>query len=56
MEADGIVSRRQYEEIPPRVEYSLTERGRELWPILHRLVHWKTGEKYDGSDREETDL
>lgn len=48
LEADGIVTRRQFEEIPPRVEYSLTERGRELWPILHRLAHWGAGEEFDG--------
>ncbi len=48
LEADGIVTRRQYEEIPPRVEYSLTPHGRELWPILHRLVHWVNGEEFDG--------
>lgn len=50
LEADGVITRRQYEEIPPRVEYSLTDRGRELWPILHRLAHWATGEEYDGDD------
>ncbi len=50
LEADGIITRRQYEEIPPRVEYSLTERGRELWPILHRLAHWAAREEYDGND------
>ena len=50
LEADGIIMRRQYEEIPPRVEYSLTERGRELWPILHRLAHWATEEKFDGDE------
>ena len=48
LEADGIIVRKQYEEIPPRVEYSLTERGRGLWPILHRLAHWATGEPCDG--------
>ena len=48
LEADGIVTRRQYEEIPPRVEYTLTDRGRQLWPVLHRLAHWATGEEYDG--------
>lgn len=48
LEADGIVTRRQYEQIPPRVEYALTERGRELWPILHRLAHWAKGEPFDG--------
>ena len=50
LEADGIVARRQYAEIPPRVEYSLTEHGSALWPILHRLIHWTTGEAYDGAD------
>ena len=48
LEADGIVTRKQFEEIPPRVEYSLTEHGRELWPILHRLAHWAKGEMFDG--------
>ena len=48
LEADGIVTRRQYEEIPPRVEYALTKRGRQLWPVLHRLARWATGEEYDG--------
>ena len=48
LEADGIVSRKQYEEIPVRVEYSLTERGKALWPILHRLGHWALGLDYDG--------
>ncbi|MBR0086072.1 MAG: helix-turn-helix transcriptional regulator [Lachnospiraceae bacterium] len=45
LEADGIIVRKQYEAIPPRVEYSLTDRGRELWPILHRLAQWAAGEK-----------
>lgn len=48
LEADGIVIRKHYAEIPPRVEYSLTDHGRELWPILHRLAHWASGETYDG--------
>lgn len=51
LEADGIVTRRQFEEIPPRVEYSLTDFGRELWPILHRLAHWASGEKFDGDNQ-----
>lgn len=50
-EADGIVTRRQSEEIPPRVEYSLTDFGRELWPTLHRLAHWASGEKFDGDNQ-----
>lgn len=52
LEADGIVTRKQFEEIPPRVEYSLTEHGRELWPILHRLAHWAKGETPDEEEDE----
>ena len=48
LEHDGLVTRIQYEEIPPRVEYTITDRGRELWPILHRLAHWAKGEEFDG--------
>ena len=48
LEADGMIERRQYVEIPPRVEYTLTDHGRELWPILHRLAHWAKGEAFDG--------
>ena len=48
LEADGLITRRQYQEIPPRVEYSLTDHGKELWPILHRLAHWAIGEEFDG--------
>ena len=48
LEADGLVTRRQYATVPLRVEYTLTARGRELWPILHRLAHWAKGEPFDG--------
>ena len=48
LEAGGIITRKQYAEIPPRVEYALTDRGRELGPILHRLAHWAKGEPFDG--------
>lgn len=40
LEEHGIVERRAYAEIPPRVEYSLTERGRSLEPVLAALWHW----------------
>jgi len=40
MEADGLVSRRDYQEIPPRVDYSLTARGRSLQPVLAAMERW----------------
>ena len=36
----GLISRRQYDVVPPKVEYSLTERGEELMPILQSIVDW----------------
>ena len=38
--ADNIVARRSYDEIPPRVEYSLTEKGRSVVPILQSICRW----------------
>ena len=40
LEADGMVSRKVYAEIPPRVEYSLTDRGRSFLPIMRQLTDW----------------
>jgi DNA-binding HxlR family transcriptional regulator len=40
LEADGLVSRKVYPVIPPRVEYQLTDRGRSLMPHLFNLVKW----------------
>ena len=40
MEASGLVHREVYAEVPPRVEYSLTELGRSLKPILDSMVLW----------------
>jgi DNA-binding HxlR family transcriptional regulator len=40
LEADGFVRRRVYAEVPPKVEYSLTERGRSLEPVLAALKSW----------------
>lgn len=37
---DGIVKRKQYDEIPPRVEYSLTEKGKSVVPILQSICKW----------------
>ena len=40
MEADGIVSRTVYPEVPPRVEYSLTELGESMRPIIKSMESW----------------
>jgi Predicted transcriptional regulators len=40
METDGIISREIYAEVPPRVEYELTELGESLYPHLRALVNW----------------
>jgi DNA-binding HxlR family transcriptional regulator len=40
LEEHGIVNRVQYNEIPPRVEYSLTEIGKKLLPVLNELASW----------------
>ncbi len=40
MVADGMLTRERYREVPPRVEYTLTERSRELMPVLGQLARW----------------
>ncbi|MEV0316875.1 winged helix-turn-helix transcriptional regulator [Streptomyces sp. NPDC050658] len=40
LQADGIVHRRDHGEMPPRVEYSLTEHGRRLYELLEQLSAW----------------
>lgn len=42
MEADGLVNRKVYAEVPPKVEYSLTETGFSLKPVLDAMVDWGT--------------
>lgn len=44
LEADQLVHREQYNEIPPRVEYSLTEKGQNLLPVFYAISQW--GMKY----------
>jgi len=40
LEADGLVERHAYAEIPPRVEYSITERAQSLMPHINNLIDW----------------
>ena len=40
LEADGVIARRVYAEVPPRVEYRLTERGETLRPLLLAMRDW----------------
>lgn len=40
LQADDLVERTQYPEMPPRVEYALSERGRSLVPLLNGLCEW----------------
>ena len=44
MEEDGLIERKQYREMPVRVEYSLTEKAHSMIPIQLELKHW--GEKH----------
>ena len=43
LEEDNLVRRELFPEVPPRVEYSLTAKGKSLVPILHNLVKWACG-------------
>ena len=43
LERDGVVSRTVYAEVPPRVEYSLTDRGQSLRPVVDAMCKWAKG-------------
>lgn len=44
LEKKGVVSRTQFNEVPPHVEYSLTEKGKDLLPVFYEIAKWS--EKY----------
>ena len=40
LESDGLIHREMFPEVPPRVEYSLTEKGKSLLPLIDNLLSW----------------
>lgn len=53
LEADGLVCRTVYAEMPPRVEYALTERGMSFMPVMRQLIDWAYNNLHDiVTDRE----
>ncbi|HBV16710.1 winged helix-turn-helix transcriptional regulator [Chryseobacterium carnipullorum] len=48
MQTDGLIIREEFKELPPRVEYSLTEKGLALLPILYLLEEWEA--KFDNKE------
>lgn len=46
--AEGILQRVRYQERPERFEYRLTDKGRDLWPVVMALMEW--GDRYDAPD------
>lgn len=42
LEADDLIIRREYPQVPPKVEYRLSEKGLTLMPVLRALCHWGT--------------
>lgn len=48
LERDGVVARKVYPQVPPKVEYSLTERGRSLRPVVDSMCQWGKGKPCGG--------
>lgn len=49
LESWGLISRTQYNEIPPRVEYAPTEKGKSLLPVCYEIIKWATENSLDHS-------
>lgn len=47
LEADGLISREVFPEVPPRVEYTLTEKGKLLLPLIDNLLTWASNNMED---------
>jgi DNA-binding HxlR family transcriptional regulator len=52
LENDGIVDRTVYAVVPPKVEYSLTDKGRRLLPVIETLHAWGQEDALSGSNRQ----
>lgn len=52
LERDGLVHREVYAQVPPKVEYSLTEKGRSVMPILNQMCEWAEGYRCEGQPSE----
>ena len=53
MEASGLLTRKVYAEVPPRVEYTLTETGYSLKPILDSMVIWGSAYQRENGAQED---
>ena len=49
LEGDGLISREVFPVVPPKVEYSLTDKGRSLEPILIAMREWGAGQLMSGA-------
>ncbi|NOU95657.1 transcriptional regulator [Paenibacillus sp. LMG 31456] len=56
MEDDGIIERKAYAEVPPRVEYFLSDLGNTLRPIIDAMAEWGLGYQAKMNDSNETDV
>lgn len=56
LEIDGLVLRKVYPEVPPKVEYKLSERGRSLMPHLKSLVAWADENMTDIQESQQNNL
>lgn len=45
LEDDGIVSRKVYAEVPPRVEYNITKSGQDIFPIIEAMAKWALNQR-----------
>ncbi|AUT63212.1 winged helix-turn-helix transcriptional regulator [Paraburkholderia terrae] len=56
LEADGIVERKQYPQVPPKVEYRMTEWGQALCPALDSLLKWSEEKNVNKEDVIQTNM